>query len=168
MTNAFGQRISDSMLPVMAEYERWIKDPAADKDVRPLAKAAALHLKTMGRVLPLSEVAPCFAIIYFSIVDFESGWMRTQFIKALCWLMRKYVFRGRPMWNDFYMVLWQLSRDDRYVHRLYTHLKHGSVMQVNTGAWMINSVCQQDEEFRTQWNRLVQTNGSVFGGPIAV
>jgi hypothetical protein len=161
MTNAFGQRISDGMLLVADEYERWVANPSGDKDVRPLLKAATFHMKTMGRNLPLPELAPCAAIIYFATVDLERGVWATLFVKFMVWVMRM-AYRDRPMWNDFYMCLWQLSRDDGYIHRLHSHLKHASAMQLETGAWMINSVCQQDEEFRERWQRLVKANGEVF------
>lgn len=167
MTNAFGQRISDGMLAVTCEYERWINDPSEDKDIRPLAKAAANHMQ-LGRDIPLPEFAPCFAILYFSIVDFDHPWYGRAFLQVVSWFLQTIAFRGRPIWNDFYMCLWQLSRDEYYVHRLYRHLKRGNIAQKNTGAWMISSVCQQDEEFRNCWSALVDANGPVFGGPIAI
>jgi len=168
MTKTFAHRISDSMFPVLEEYERWIKDPSEDKDVRPLRRAAAQHLVTMGARLPLPEFAPCLAVLYFAGVEFDSGWFTRAMLQMFAGFFRLVIYRGRPMWNDFYMCLWQLSRDDRYIHRLYTHFKHASLMQLNTGAWMVNSVCQQDEEFRSRWQRLVNANGPVFGGPITI
>ena len=167
MTNAFGRRISDEMLAVGEEYERWIQDPSEDKDIRPLTKLAAKHLQLV-RSLPLPEFAPCFAIVYFAVVEFEHPWFMRAFSKFCAWFLRVVCYRGRPMWNDFYMCLWQLSRDEYYVRRLYRHLKRGNVAQKNTGAWMISSVCQQDEEFRNCWSALVDANGPVFGGPIAI
>ena len=167
MTNAFGRRISDGMLAVSQEYERWIQDPSEEKDIRPLAKLAAKHLQ-LGRSLPLPEFAPCFAIVYFSIVEFEHGWFKRAVLEFSAWFLRTVCYRGRPMWNDFYMCLWQLSRDPAYVCRLYWHLKHGNVMQKNTGAWMVGSVCEQDPAFDACWNAMVRVEGPVFGGPITV
>jgi hypothetical protein len=168
MTNAFGQRISESFQPVMAEYERWIKDTSDDKDIRPLRRAAAQHFATMGSRLPIPEFAPCLAVLYFAACEFESGWCTRAALRLSAWFFRVVVYRGYPMWNDFYICLWQLSRDPTYVCRLYWHLKRGTVMQQNTGAWMVGSVCQQDQDFDAVWDAMVQVEGRVFGGPISI
>ena len=151
------------------EYGKWIESAKYrnDGDVLPLQKAAARHLKTMGRSLPLSELAPCLAVLYFAMVEFEGPAWKRWIAMSTCWVYRLW-FRGRPMWNDFYMGLWQLSRDPRYIGRLHSLLKRGSVMQLNTGAWMVNSVCQQDAEFAEHWGDVVRERGEVFGGAIAL
>ena len=142
------------------EYERWIStNPSDDKDVRPLGKAAALHLSHKP---PLSEIAPCLAAGYFSLVEFESPFWKRQAVRFGVWGLRVLAFRGRPMWNDFYMCLWQLSRDPVYVNRLHRHLSHANLIQKQTGAWMVNSVCQQDPEFHKHWHDAVKTHGEVF------
>jgi len=97
---------------VSVEFERYCADPSGDKDIRPLLKAMKAKFKAG---LTASEIGPFSAVIYFSAVEFECSWLRTCFTKSWLWFMRSIAFRGRPMWNDFHMCLWMLSRDPRYV-----------------------------------------------------
>ena len=142
----------------IAEFEKAMAGARNDEfDVRPLARAAGRHLKTRP-VLP--EIAPCLAAAYFAVFEFETGILK----RAAVWLgigYFKFIFRGRPMWNDFYMGLWQLSRCPFYVRRLHRHLTKANWQQLNTAAWMIRSVCQQDPEFKEQWAETERVHGII-------
>ena len=144
-------------------YELWIHSDRQG-DVGPLFKAAGLHLRS-GRY-QLSEFAPCFAAIYFTITEFEYSRLAVWSVKFLAWLFQTLMYRGRPMWNDFWMVLWQLSRDPKYVHSLHRHLVRArdkrNEQQFWSGQWMVQSVCEQDSEFAEHWRQNVQAHGEVF------
>jgi len=155
--------IEDAYTPFLREFERWISlaKYRNDLDVTPLAKEAGRYLQTRP---PLPHVAPCLGAIYFAVIEFEfdfSWWQRLA-VRAGVWLLRAWVFRGRPMWNDFWMCLWQLSRDPRYIGRLHSHLKHANPIQLETGVWMVTSVCQQDPEFNEHWHDVIRERGEVF------
>jgi hypothetical protein len=150
----------------MDEYQNALAAAGSDElDVRPLVRAAAEHLRSKP---PIPEIAPCLAALYFSVFEFESGIIK----RAATWLgvaYFRFAFRGRPMWNDFYMALWQLSRCPLYVRRLHRHLTKANWMQLNTAAWMIGSVCEQDPGFKECWEKTEAKRGAInFGGPIAV
>ena len=146
----------------MQQYELWIGSDG-EGDVRPLGRAAVEHLRG-GYLFP--ELAPCLAAIYFVIVEFEYGRLARCFAKFMRWTFQTFIYRGRPMWNDFYMVLWQLSREPKYVCALHQHLlrarKTRNGLQFVSGQWMVNSVCQQDVEFAQCWQEAVRTHGEVF------
>jgi hypothetical protein len=151
----------------LAQYELWItRDPDPDRDdVRPLVRTALEHLSSHP---PVSQIAPCLAALYFAVEEFELHFSFRVWVRFMCWFWRVLLAPGRPMWNDFYMALWQLSRDPAYVARLHAHLlrarekKNGR--QFFSGQWMVNSVCQQDPEFATHWNAEVLAHGPVFEG----
>ncbi len=160
----------------LREYERWVQGqvvhfpflPQIDGDIRPLMRSAGKRLR-VGRSLPISEIAPLLAVCYFATQEFDYPAWQRWVISWAVWCSRK-LLRERPMWNDFQMVLWQLSRDPARVWEMYEYFRNPrrSLMQMNTGAWMVESVCQQDAEFSSLWKEHVSSFGNPFGGPISV
>jgi len=130
-----------------------------DADPRPLGIAAARHLANKPY---LREVAPCLAALYFTFVEFDGYTIARCALQFFVWALRHTVYRGRPMWNDFWMCLWQLSRDPRYVGRLYDHLKHATALQLPSAVWMVSSVRQIDSEFNEHWCDILRERGEVF------
>lgn len=155
-------RISEGYAKVMQMYGQWVEGAhyRRDDDIRPLVKVAAQHLASGKAQLP--EIAPCLAIIYFAFAEYDYPLWGRWFVQSVTWILRASIYRGRPMWNDFWMGLWQLSRDPRYIGRLYSHLNRASWIQLETGHWMIGSVCQQDAEFAEHWSDVVRERGEVF------
>jgi hypothetical protein len=119
-----------------------------ERDVRPLTRSAIEFMRS--RPSDTSGWGPCLAILWFSAFDYESAlWVRAV-MRVLIALYRVMLWK-RALWNDFWMCLWQLSREPYYVERLYDHLRNGNLIQKETGAWMVSSVCEQDEDFRKVW-----------------
>lgn len=150
----------------LGELGRWMADESEEKDIRPLRKMA---FGTLNSRTPISQLAAPLAVVWFSIMDFDTNIIRDSISRILLrgWtLLLRWVFRGRPLWNDFYMGLWMLSRDAFYVERLYDHLKRGSAEQKGTGEWMVNSVCKQDGEFAGHWTRIEAERGPIFEGDL--
>ncbi len=131
-----------------------------DADVRPLRRAAVNHLKSGG--VQRTELAPCLAALVFSLEEFESPWMLRLFVRLWVAGFRLWFYRGRPMWNDFYMGLWMLSRDPRYIGKLHSHLLRANPEQLATGEWMVASVCAQDPDFSEHWADLIGERGPIF------
>lgn len=150
----------------MAEFERFAASQDPERDIRPLGRAAAAHMK-LGRRVALAELGPCLAVIWFRTFDYEAGWKARAVVRLLRWFFEKLVYRGRPLWNDFHMALWLLSRDPFYVQGLHSHLararRRGLLAQYQTGTWMVTSVCRQDEEFRGVWEFMTRRYGDIFG-----
>ncbi len=150
------------------EFGRWLESaryvaPGCDdeRDLRPLLMAAA-RLMRSGK-MTTGDLGPVLAVFWFWAVEFETGRVMPVVMRlAVPWF--KLIYRGRPLWNDFEMALWQLSRDPRYVERLYKHLKRGNLQQKGTGEWMVNSVCGIDPEFKEHWADLELERGPVFDG----
>jgi hypothetical protein len=159
-----------TMQAFMEEVERWTKGTGEGRDVRPLRDAAIKHLRAG---VYLSEFAPCLAAVHFSLVEFDGtrgsrvrdAWSRGV-MNVMLWLLEYCVYRNRPMWNDFRMAMWALSRDPFYVFQLHEHLKRardkGIHDQFWSGQWMVSSVCQQDSEFKKEWEHACQLQGEVF------
>lgn len=157
-------------MPFFQELAKWLSperinrsasntSPINDPDPEPLAKAAAFHLKNG---CPTSEVAPCLAALYFMFHEYEGYRIGRLFISLVVWGLQVVgACRGRAMWNDFYMALWQLSRSPYYVCRLHKHLKRANALQLYTANWMIRSVCQQDPEFAECWAETVRAHGEI-------
>jgi hypothetical protein len=150
------------------QLERWLESaryvaPGCDdeRDLRPLMLDGA-NLMRSGQ-MTLSDLAPVLAVFWFWSMEFETGRVM-PLVMRLAVLCFKLIYRGRALWNDYYMALWQLSRDPRYVERLYKHLKKGNLQQKGTGEWMVTSVCQQDPEFKPHWQDLEAERGPVFDG----
>jgi len=154
--------LNPTMKEVVTQFEAWTKNPESE-DVRPLAKAAIAHLRS-GNVL-FSEYAPCLAILTFSIEDFEHSWLSRLMWRTVAKALML-IYRGRPMWNDYYMGLWQLSRDPRYIGRLYDHLVKMRHHKQNSAAFslglcMVESVSQQDPVFAEHWQDLESEKGAI-------
>ncbi len=152
---------------LLHEWEIFTTAPAAAKDVAPLRKAAIEHLK-LGPKLPIAQIAPTLAVMWFSAIDWEPSRLRDVLsIRATVWFL-KIVYPRRPMWNDFYVALWELSRDPFYVRVLHEHIAKArarrNVAQFETAIWMVGSVCRQDPEFATEWEHATQDQGDVFAG----
>lgn len=158
-------------LEFFREMEEWIEHAAyrSDADVTPLRKAAIKLAVCMGAQLPLTLVGPLLGALYFAMIEYEHPWWKRGFMRAWVWLCEHTPpLRGRPLWNDFRMCLWQLSRDPRYVAELHRHIARArrkrNAMQFESAAWMIGSVCQQDPEFAEHWADCIGELGDVFAG----
>ena len=155
----------------MAELQRWIEnahycphgcDRCDSLDIHSLVRAVTA-LWRQGMLV--SELGPACGALIFAIFHFEYSWW--QRIVARLWIfVLQRVYRGRPLWNDYWMCLWQLSRDPRYIGKLWNHLKHGSPLQKGTGEWMVASVSAQDAEFGEHWSDLCRERGPVFDGDL--
>lgn len=76
----------------------------------------------------------------------------SRVVRFMVWFVRAFCFRGRPMWNDYEMCRWLLTRDPARLPHLYRQVHQPSNAAVwETGHWMLRSVCEQDEVFREQW-----------------
>lgn len=156
--------MTPTMQAYINQFEAWraLASYQTDADVRPLRRAAMAHIAS-GECR-VSELASCLAGIYYSVEEFD-GWPLRQAVRAWVWSLRL-LYRGRPMWNDFHMGLWMLSRDPRYVGKLYEHLKRATSIQRFSGEWMVNSVCNQDADFCEHWRDIVKERGPIFNDPI--
>ena len=151
------------------EIERYISDEVEERDVRPLL-AAGRELMTSGQMTQ-SQLGPVSAVLWHAAFDLERSWWGSSGVcgRLLVWLfiaIEKLTYRGRPMWNDFHMGCWMLSRDPRYIQKLYRHLKKANAAQKRTGEWMVKSVSDQDPDFKEHWDDLVSECGPVFDGDL--
>lgn len=113
-----------------------------------VGKAAARHL--FSGSAELSAGGPCLGAIQLAVKN--RGPIRRA-IWACTLRYAKWKYRNRPLWNDFYMCMWALSREPQYVEALRVHLEQATdPMTIETGAWMIRSVCEQDPQFKELWN----------------
>ena len=150
-------------------FEDWSKLQDPDADIRPLRRAAIAHLRISP---PIAEIAMPLAVLYFASMDFD-GHSRVKdclgrlLMRVWVCALKSWPFRDRPMWNDFYMALWMLSRDDKYVLQLHKHLTRAREKKIEqqflTGEWMVNSVSEQNPEFGAAWRSCCATSGEVFG-----
>jgi hypothetical protein len=120
-------------------------------NLQSVALAAGRHLKS-GAVVR-SEVAPCLAAVQARFLE-SPPWLPLRlFWRGVIWITRNVIYRNYPMWNDYHMALWQLTRDPQVVEDLRAHLEAATApLVIETGAWMIRSVCQQDPEFAQLWH----------------
>lgn len=152
------------------QFELWLEHAKyrTNADIDPLRRAALDQFRR-GAGLPISQVSSALAVLWFAGFDFEgSGWERMK-LRFVLWAFQNLFFRGRPMWNDFWMALWMLSRDPRYIGHLYDHVARARIkrnaMQFETAIWMVGSVCQQDPEFAEHWDDATKLAGfDVFAG----
>lgn len=142
------------------ESYRLNSDP--DRDIRPLTRSVAERFRAGS--MPIAEVGPALGVVWHQTFDFDSGLFQRVMVRVAVWFARTIALRGRPLWNDFHMALWQLSRDPYYVQILHEHLKHANASQLVSAEWMVNSVCEQDPEFAGHWRQAVELMGTVFAG----
>jgi hypothetical protein len=113
---------------------------------------------------PLGIAGPAVAVLWYIIMEHAFGWHWRLLCRAARLFLQKILWRNRPLWNDFHMCLWQLSRQEWAVSDLYWHLSNanrkGISAQSFTGDWMVSSVRQQDPDFSLYWDRLVAKNGT--------
>jgi hypothetical protein len=156
-----------AMPKALQEVDRWIHMSAEEReegDIRALAEECAKRLIAQP---PIHELGPLLAVIYWRYQDWTSTRPFAWAIAVIIWALQR-AYGKRPLWNDFHMALWQISRDRRYVIKLHRHLKRaekaGNQDQLHSAAWMINSVCRQDEEFRLRWLAAVESEGPIHLG----
>jgi hypothetical protein len=134
-------------------------------DVKPAYKASRALM--MGGHLEVSAIGPLMGFLAWVHFEFDCG-LRARFgFKVMLFLLQN-IYRDRPMWNDFRMTVWLLSREKWAVRDLYLHLARARSrpddrhLQWHTGQWMIRSVCQQDPEFAALWEKCESKFGRIM------
>jgi len=147
---------------VFQQFELFQSSNDPERDIRPLVRAVKEHFRHGATV---SDMGPCLAVIWFSVTDYEHPWYVRLWGQFFVRLVRLLSLK-RPLWNDFHMCLWMLSRDQHYVCELHRHLataiRKRRYDQASSGHWMITSVCQQDNEFKSAWNLATAQHGEIF------
>ena len=151
MTNAFGRTLRPEWIAFGEALEKFRHTPAEEQDPRELVKAAGLVART-GLQLP--EVGPVFGALSACMEEFEYNWCLRLLIRLTIWTMRQTSFRNRPLWNDFEMTRWLVTKDPRYVKRIAQQMRSKNPMVQATCEWMVASMCQQEPEFKAQWEQV--------------
>ncbi len=141
------------------EFDEFVASPRDTRDIRPLIKAAAKckYVQTFGPVM--------------AVMTYGARGRRWAFLQQCGRFVAQYfLYKNRPLWNDYHMCLWLLSRERWAVEGLYRHLRRanrrGISGQAFTGDWMVASVCQRDPEFKAEWDRIIEMRGGWAKTPI--
>lgn len=127
-----------------------------NRDVVPLRNAAIQHVKsgTVSR----ADCGPLFGVLWFS--------SERRFITRGIICLYRWVTPSAAFWNDFHMCIWMLSESQDAALDLYEHvqkaIRKGRTFQASSAQWMISSVCEQEPEFKRQWNLCIAQHGEVF------
>jgi hypothetical protein len=143
------------------EFEAYCADRSPDRNYRALLSSIGVFAKVRPT---LSLAGPAMAVLWWVIIEHAYPWHITGLCRLTRTFLQKILWRNRPLWNDFHMCLWQLSREEWAISDLYWHLsnanRNGISTQAFTGDWMVSSVRLQDPDFALYWDRLVAKNGT--------
>lgn len=136
-----------------AAYELYRQRPSYENGLV-LMKHCALWMRTR-------DVA-CLGIV-FGVLDTLTerkhlgiSWRKQWVTRAIFWGLRRQFKPERPGWNDYYMVRWQLTKNDSCAAEIHRRVKHLSVepnpatpwgMVAFTAQWMADTVRKEDPEF---------------------
>ena len=151
----------------VAAFEHFAADRSEKRDIRPVVRCLRDHVKAVRGRLLFSQIGPIAGVVWFYWTEYRKSVVKARVALFGLWLTRHVFLRNRPMWNDFEMSIWVLSRKPWAVKRVHRHLrgtigKKSKAMQYETGARMIYWVCQEDEEFRKLWHDTVRDHGTVY------
>lgn len=120
------------------------------------ASAMVLLMANRNGGIEYSELGPTLG----SLAVTRPGWL----IQFAVWIGRRWFLRGRPLWNDYEMCRWMLTRDAGLMPVLYRQVHQPDNRPVwETGHWMIVSVCEQDQDFARQWKAYKEMTGATCG-----
>lgn len=138
----------DRFKTAFEEAQKW---PTRENRFR-LFEAAGRHMRSGTTIR--SEIGPLAAA--FAVLDYPNPGAVIRFFNwSLRVYYRKWKYRSAPMWNDFEMAHWALTKDPEVLHALAKQIHSDGNMVRESGHWMVQSVCQQDPQFKVQWTEFL-------------